>query len=268
MNRFIPLLLSLIGVLFTPAWATPLDGRAIMQKVKDRDTGNNAVMDMEMILIDAKGNRRQRLLRSYRRDAPDHPEDSQSILFFLEPANVKDTGFLTYDYDAPDRDDDQWLYLPALKKVKRIAAADKSGSFMGSDFSYADMSTPNLDDYRYEVMKEVEIDGHKAWQIKSTPLNEAEIVRTGYTQAVVFVRQDNFVVIRAVNWVRQGNKLKYMEIKSLEQIDGIWTGTEMVMSTKVGKVTEHASILRMRDVKYGQPLDDELFSQRRLSHGP
>ena len=61
-------------------------------------------------------------------------------MFFLSPADVKDTGFLTYDYDEEGRDDDQWLYLPALKKTKRIASGDKSGSFMGSDFTYADMT--------------------------------------------------------------------------------------------------------------------------------
>ncbi len=137
--------------------------RDIMQKVKDRDDGNNVVMDMNMTLIDADGDTRERLIRSFRRDDPVASKNTQSIMFFLGPANVKDTGFLTYDYDDGDRDDDQWLYLPALKKVKRIAAADKSGSFMGSDFTYADMSSPDLDDYDYELMKETVVDSHPVW---------------------------------------------------------------------------------------------------------
>lgn len=244
-----------------------MSGRDIMQKVKDRDNGNNAVMDMEMILIDSKGNKRERTIRSFTRDAKANPDDSESIMFFVAPANVENTGFLTYDYDDGDKDDDQWLYLPALKKVKRIAAADKSGSFMGSDFTYADMSSPDIDDYEYQVMKEVDINGHKTWQILSTPKTEEEVERTGYTKSVVFVRQDNFVVIRSVNWVKKGNKQKYMEVKELKQIDGIWTPTELVMTTKKGKETEHASILRMSDIKYNQPLDDDLFSQRRLTNG-
>lgn len=267
MTRFLLPLLALL--LFIPGvHAAELSAREIMQKVKDRDSGKTISMDIDMILVDAKGNQRQRQLRSYTREAPDNPDDSQSIMFFLAPANVKDTGFLTYDYDAADQDDDQWLYLPALKKVKRIAAADKSGSFMGSDFTYADMSSPSLDDYTYELMKVVEIDGHKAWQIKATPATEAEVVRTGYTQSVLFVRQDNFIPVRSVNWVKNGNKLKYMEIKKLERIDGIWTPLEMVMSTKSGRVTEHASVLRMSQVKYNEPLSDELFTQRQLSRGP
>lgn len=244
-----------------------LSGRDIMQKVKDRDDGENAVMDMQMVLINDSGDTRERHIRSFRRNAPDNPKDTQSIMFFLSPANVEDTGFLTYDYDDGSKDDDQWLYLPALKKVKRIAAADKSGSFMGSDFTYADMSSPDLDDYTYEVMKETEVDGHKVWQILSTPKTEDEIKRTGYSKSVSFIRQDNYVVVRAVNWLDKGGRLKFMEVKKLELIDGIWTPLEMVMTTKKGKHTEHASVLRWDDVKYNQPMDDDLFTQRRLSQG-
>jgi len=245
-----------------------MSAREIMQAVKDRNDGNNVVMDLDMILIDSKGNKRERSIRSYRRDAPDNPKDAQAIMFFLSPANVENTGFLTYDYDDGSKDDDQWLYLPALRKVKRIAAGDKSGSFMGTDFTYADMSSPDMDDYDYKVMKEVEVDGHKIWQVLSTPNNEAEIERTGYTKSVMFVRQDNYVVVRSVSWVRDGNKNKFMEVKELKEIDGIWTPLEITMTTRKGKETEHASVLRSRDVKYNQALDDDLFTQRRLSSGP
>ena len=74
-----------------------------------------------------------------------------------------DTGFLTYDYDDPVRDDDQWLYLPALKKTKRIATGDKSGSFMGSDFSYADLTSRELDRYDFRLMKQAEVNGVAVW---------------------------------------------------------------------------------------------------------
>ena len=267
MKRLATLLVILTAIGLGGPASAEMSAREIMQKVKDRDDGNNVVMDMDMILIDSKGNKRERTVRSFRRDAPGNPDDAQSIMFFLSPANVENTGFLTYDYDDGDKDDDQWLYLPALKKVKRIAAADKSGSFMGTDFTYADMSSPDLDDYEYKLMKEVEIDGHKAWQILSTPKTEEEIERTGYTKSVVFVRQDNFVVVRSVNWVKNGNKNKFMEVKKLEEVDGIWTPLEVVMTTKKGKETEHASILKSRNVQYNQDLADDLFTQRRLSNG-
>ena len=273
MHKQISQILNLTFILFaglmlaTTGMAAELTAREIMQKVKDRDTGNNSVSDLEMILIDSKGNQRVRKIRSYGRDSLSNPEDSESIMFFLSPADVKGTGFLTYDYDDSSKDDDQWLYLPALKKVKRIAASDKSSSFMGSDFTYADMSSPNIEDYDYKIMQETDVKGDKVWQIESIPKTEEEIERTGYTKSVIFVRKDNFVVIRGVNWVKKGDRLKYMDIKKLEQIDGIWVSTEVTMTTKKGKQTEHTSIIRSSNLKFNQQLEEDLFTQRRLSKG-
>jgi len=261
------LLLSLVLLCVPLAAMAEMSGRDIMEKVRDRNDGDNAVMDMKMILVDADGATRERRIRSFRRDAPDNPDDTQSIMFFLGPATVENTGFLTYDYDDGDKDDDQWLYLPALKKVKRIAAADKSGSFMGSDFTYADMSSPAIDDYRYEIMKETKVGEQPVWQILATPTDEDEIERTGYSKSVFFVRQDNYVIIRAVNWLADSPRMKFMEVRELEKVDGIWTPTEMVMTTKKGKKTEHASILRWKNIEYNEDLDEELFTQRRLQRG-
>ena len=135
------------------------------------------------------------------------------MMFFLSPADVKDTGFLTYDYDEADRDDDQWLYLPALKKTKRIASSDKSGSFMGSDFSYADMTERPLEKYEYQIVKEdAELDGHPVWIIQSTPVDDDEIDETGYTKSIQFVRKDNYVVVQAKIWVKKGKRNKYMKV--------------------------------------------------------
>ena len=247
-----------------PAGDTPLTGRQIMELVDARDTGDNNTQDMEMILIDKNGSRRERTIRALGRDVG---EDTQSIMFFLSPADVKDTGFLTYDFDDEEEDDDQWLYLPALKKTKRIASSDKSGSFMGSDFSYSDMTDRNLDRYDYTLMKEGEVGGHKIWQIEAIPNTEKEIKETGYTKSVSFVRQDNFVVIRAVSWVKKGKRLKYFDVKELERIDGIWIPTEMHMTTKKGKTTLHKTIIKAHDVRFNQDIDEDTFTVRKLEKG-
>jgi hypothetical protein len=239
-------------------------GREIMDRVDARDDGDNAVQDMEMVLIDKGGNQRVRKIRSYRKDKG---EDKQSIMFFLSPADVKDTGFLTYDYDGTEKDDDQWLYLPALKKTKRIASGDKSGSFMGSDFTYADMSERELDNYDYTLMKESDVNGVKVWQIEAIPNTEEEREETGYTKSVIFVRQDNDVVIRSVNWVKKGKRLKYMEVKKLELIDDIWVPTEMQMTTRKGKTTVHKTVIRSSNVRFNQDLAESHFSVRKLEKG-
>lgn len=239
--------------------------REIMEQVDQRDDGDNQTSNLEMILIDKRGKQRIRELQSSRKDKG---EDSYSLMFFMSPADVQDTGFLTYDYDDPDRDDDQWLYLPALKKTKRIAASNKSGSFMGSDFSYADMTDRPLEKYDYTLLQESEIDGHPVWVIQSIPIEEDEIDETGYTKSIQFVRKDNYVAIRAKIWLKKGKRNKYMEVKELTQIDGIWVTTLMTMTTKKGKQTLHKTVLRTSDIKFDQPLDFDDFSVRGLEAGP
>jgi hypothetical protein len=241
-----------------------MSARDIMQAVEDRDDGDNRVSDMQMVLIDKNGDERKRAIRSFDKDKG---EDKQRIMFFTSPADVEDTAFLTYDYDAYEKDDDQWLYLPALRKTKRIASSDKSGSFMGSDFNYADMTRKNLDAYDFKILKEDEVRSEKVWLIEALPKTREEIEETGYEKSIAFVRQDNFVVVRAVHWVNEGNKLKYQDVSGLEKIDGIWTITAMSMTTKKGKTTLHKTELYFDNVKYNQELSEQMFSVRRLEKG-
>lgn len=241
------------------------NAREIMQKVRDRDDGDNQTANIQMVLIDKRNKERVRDLRSFGKDKG---EDTYTMMFFLSPADVKDTGFLTYDYDDWQKDDDQWLYLPALKKSKRIASSNKSGSFMGSDFSYADMTERPLEKYDFTLVQEDEIDGHPVWVVQSVPIDKDEIEETGYTKSIQFVRQDNYVAIRSKIWLKKGKKNKYMQVKELEQIDGIWVPTLVTMTTKKGKQTEHKTILKTSDVKFDQPLDFDSFSVRGLEAGP
>jgi hypothetical protein len=268
--RFLTLLVVTI-VMGGAVSTTPADAadepkaREIMTRVDERDDGDDQTSNMQMVLIDKRGKQRIRDLSSFNKDVG---EDTHSMLFFLTPADVEDTGFLTYDYDDADRDDDQWLYLPALKKTKRIASSDKSGSFMGSDFSYADMTDRPLEKYEFKLLQEGDVDGHPVWVIESTPIDEEEIDETGYTKSIQFVRQDNDVVVRSKIWVKKGKRNKYMEVQELEQVDGIWIPTLVTMTTKNGKQTLHKTVLRTSNVKFNQELDLDDFSIRGLETGP
>ncbi len=249
----------------SPIRADDPKARTIMEQVDARDDGDNRVSDIEMTLIDKRGNKRIRRLRSYTKDKGD---DTYSMMFFLSPADVRDTGFLTYDYDDPERDDDQWLYLPALKKTKRIASSGKSGSFMGSDVSYADLTKRPIEKYDYTLLKETELDGHPVWVIQAVPNDDDEIKETGYLKSIQFIRKDNFVLVRSKIWLKKGRRNKYMEVKELAQIDGIWVPTLMTMTTKKGKQTQHKTILRTSNIRFGQPLEFDTFSVRGLESGP
>ena len=249
-------------VLLTPLFA--LTGEEIAQKVHDRDDGDNLTSKMKMILIDKNGHKRVRLLKTYNKDKG---EDTLKLMFFLTPADVKNTGFLTYDYEDSSKDDDQWLYLPELRKTKRIASSDKSSSFMGSDFTYSDMTSRNVDDYTYKIMKEPTIKGHKTWQMLVTPKTAKTIEETGYTKSIVFVRQDNFVIVQALNYIKIGKKLKYMMVTGLEKVDGIWTTTKIQMVTKKGKKTLHKTVFEFSDIKYNQDLEESFFTTRTIEKG-
>jgi len=253
------------GTTMFPEKVFALNGREIMEKVNARDTGDRSITEMEMILIDKKGKKRVRKLKTF---GLEKGKDSLSLMFFLSPADVRNTGFLTFDYDESGKDDDQWLFLPALRKTKRIAVGDKSGSFMGSDLNYSDMTSPDLNLYEYTLMKETKVKGQKVWQIKSVPKTKAEAEKSGYSKSVVFIRQDNYVMIRGVRWVYKKKRNKYLDVRKLEKIDGIWVSTEMHVTTKSGKKTLHKTILKQKNVHFNQDeVNEDLFSIRRLEKG-
>ncbi|MDE0532230.1 MAG: outer membrane lipoprotein-sorting protein [Albidovulum sp.] len=239
-------------------------GLEIMRQVNARDDGDNRIAQISMTLIDRNGHQRQRQLVSYNKD---RGRAVLQLLFFLDPPNVRNTGFLTYDYQDPGRDNDQWLYLPELYKTKRIAGSDKSQSFMGSDFSYADLNRQVLDEWKFKLLGERDVRGNKAWLVEATPVSEDVEQRYGYSKSVLFVRSDLNMVVRAVHWLAGGNRLKYLDIVNLQKIDGIWTATELDMRTVQAKETLHRTVMKFRNVRYNQNLDESIFTQRRLEKG-
>lgn len=253
------------GVFVLPKKVLALTGREVMEKVNARDTGDRSITEMEMILINKKGKKRVRKLKTF---GLEKGKKSLSLMFFLSPADVRNTGFLTFDYDESGKDDDQWLFLPALRKTKRIAAGDKSSSFMGSDLNYSDMTSPDLDLYDYTLMKETEVKGQKVWQIKAVPKTKAEAKKSGYSKSVVFIRQDNYVMIRGVRWVHKKKRNKYLDVRKLDKIDGIWVSTEMHVTTKSGKKILHKTIMKQKNIHFNQDeVNEDLFSIRRLEKG-
>lgn len=254
-----------LTLLFTwPVQAAELTAKEIMRQANDRDDGDNRVSDMTMTLIDKRGSKRVRKIHSFDKDKG---KDKRRVTFFLSPADVKNTAFLNYDYDDDAKDDDQWLYLPALRKSKRIASSDKSGSFMGSDFNYSDMTRRNLEASNFKILKEGEVRGRKAWMIEAVPKNREEIDETGYKKSIYFIDQESYVILRAVHWTDEGNKLKYLDVPGLEKIDGIWTMTRMTMTTKKGKATLHKTELNFSNIKYNQDLSEDIFTVRRIEKG-
>jgi outer membrane lipoprotein-sorting protein len=257
------ILLLVFVLLSTTLLADDPKARAIMEKVDARDDGQSIEQDMYMILIDKNKKKRIRDIKFYSKD---FGLDEYKVMFFKSPADVKNTGFLTYDYKDSAKDDDQWLYLPALKKVKRIPTNDKSSSFMGSDFSYFDLTDIDLQDYDFKLLKQSKVRGKDVWVIEALPRNEKVIKESGYVRSIGLVRKDNYMVVRSIAFLKNGKK-KYLDITKLHKQDGIWVADEMTMTTKKSKRFLHKTILQFKNIEINKELSDSLFTSRRLEKG-
>lgn len=241
-----------------------LDGSEIMRHVYARAVGDTVVGTVEMILVGSDGKQRVRKMKTFIKR---YGEQTKRIVFFLAPSDVRGTALLTHDYSSTDKVDEQWIYLPALHKTKRISAGNRSGSFMGSDFSYGDMTQKALESYSYQLLKEQKLGQHAVWVIEAVPKDEETIDLYGYTKSLLIIRQDNFVIIRAVHWLKNKNTLKYNEVTRLDKIDNIWVPMEVQAKTVKNGKTVHQTLLRNTDIEVNKPVEDELFTKRRLEQG-
>ena len=264
MARYFSLLILL--VLCRPAWA--IDAYSIMKAWDERDTGNSSEGVSKMILIDKKDRQRVRDMKQF---SLDQDGIDKSIIFFLEPSDVKGTAYLSYDYDDDSQDDDSWLYLPALKKVNRVAASDKSGSFMGSDFTYSDINGTNIEWYDYTIIKDSDmVDGAECWVIESTPKPEfADKVseETGYAKSQLWIRKDNYVQVQAKIWEEKQDRIKYFSAKDVKLIDGIWTATKLQMIATRNGQKQHASVIDISDIKYNTDVSSDMFTTQAMERG-
>ncbi len=207
-------------------------------------------------------------MKGYRKD---YGKDTKSINFFLSPADVRNTSFLSFDWDDDNKEDDNWLYLPALRKVKRISSGNKKDSFMGSDFSYSDMNGLKLSEWDFKFLKKnVKVKGQDCWVIQALPkkaMKKKVINETGYLKSISWVRKDIFVTVKSKLYVKKKKKIKYFVADELEKIQGIWTSKKLSMTTTRSKRMEHKTILLFDKFKYNEGVDDSMFTTQRMERG-
>ncbi len=245
-----------------------LTASQVMEKMDERDNGITRTSDITMILVNK--NKQQRI-RKIKNISKDYGKDTKGVIFFLSPADVKNTAYMSFDFDDNNKEDDSWLYLPALKKVKRIASSDKSGAFMGSDFSYSDINGITIKDWDYTFIKEsFLVDGIDTWVVQGLPKADKKnkiLDETGYLKSLTWVRKDNFMLVKAKYWVKKGRKIKYLKVEEIKKTDNIWTPYKMTMTTTVKGKIEHTSLLKFSNVKYNTEIDDSYFTTRNMERG-
>ncbi len=242
-----------------------LSPKQIMDKASDLDMGDNASSHMTMTVVNPKGDERINELVSFRKKFGLNNSETRSIMFYVFPLTMRNVGYFSIDYKDAEKTDQHWMYTPTIQKMRRIGS--KRLAIMSSDFSYADMSIHNAGDYVYGAMKEELLDGQKVWVIEGIPTDKDDEDDDGYAKSIFYVRQDNYIVVRSINFLKRGNKIKQMDVADISQIGGIWVLGQVTMVTRKDGVELSRTVMKSSDVKFNQKFDDNFFSDRQLTRG-
>jgi hypothetical protein len=269
LNRATGLLVALILSLPVMAAETStISAKDIMQKVSTAERGDNMSTEVAMTILDEKGNKRESNLKVYSKEFGGNNDETRTVMFFVFPHTYKNIGFLTIDFDDAAKEDKRWIYVPTTHKTKQIEAKDKRGAFMNSDFSYADLSVQRVDNCNFKLIKEDVVDGQKVWVIEGTPQASEEMDDNGYAKSVYTVRQDDFMLIKAIHALQDGNRVKTLNVVKAEKIEGHWVPTEVSMETqRNGRFISKTTML-MTNTKFDNHFDSNFFDVGQLTRGP
>jgi uncharacterized protein len=242
----------------------PLSADQIVAAVNERDEGKQVTRTLIMNLTDRRGKIRSRTTINYRKQ---YEGEVRTVLFFLGPANIRDTAFLIWDYKEYGQEDDQWLYLPALRKVRRVSAGHRGDYFFGTDFTYEDLKLDGkLEplDYRFTLLGGVQVAGVEHYHLEAVPKTADIAEELGYSRNEIWVNAENWLVTKAVFWDTKGNLLKTLNVDEIKLIDKIWSKQRM---TIVNHQTGHSSDFVFSAVDYSTPVTDDMFSKSTLQRG-
>jgi outer membrane lipoprotein-sorting protein len=251
------LLLILLVFLALPAAAeTPEEkGLAIAREVDARDKGwGDFQAAMSMLLKNRHGEESQRQMRVKGLEVED--DGDKSLIVFDQPRDVKGTALLTFSHKV--KDDDQWLYLPALKRVKRIASRNKSGPFMGSEFAFEDLASQEVEKYTYKFIRDDELDGKPVFVMERYPVSKY----SGYTRQLTWVDKERYIPLKIEFYDRKNALLKVLVFRGYKQyLDKFWRADEMFMDNKQ---TGKSTLLTWKDYKFRTGLKDSDFTRNSL----
>ncbi len=251
--------LALITIIALGQVFGQMTAREIMIKVDNQPEPKSMVATTDMTLISVKRGKvkeRLRKITRFQRNYSVGVFESKSLIRFQHPADVKGTGFLMWEYSG-DKDDDQWLYLPALGKVKRIAARDKGENFMGSDFTYEDIGGRDLDDDHFTLLGEEILNDNDCFKIDAVPV-EGE---SSYHRRISWIDKRKWLALKVEFYDKKNRLMKIMTLDELRKDGPYWSVLKMRMENVQ---TGHKTIMVMSDIKYDAGIRDDYFTERFL----
>ena len=252
---FIALVFAAINPLTSSAQTPEEKGLEIAQEADRRDLGfGDTSSQMTMTLRNRQGQESIRKIRNQTLEV--EGDGDKSKIIFDEPRDVQGTAFLNYTHKSGP--DDQWLYMPALKRVKRIASNNKSGPFMGSEFAFEDISSDEVEKYTYKYIGDEDIDGVAHFKLERIPVDP----KSGYTKQIVWYDQAEYRPIKVEYYDRKEALLKTLTYHEYTQyVDKFWRAHRMEMQNhQTGKSTT----LEFSDIKFQTGLTDREFEQASL----
>lgn len=252
------ILLTLVMALFwgqAYALTDEEKGLEIAQEADRRDTGfGDTKAEMRMILRNRNGDETVRKLRIQTLEVIG--DGDKSLIVFNSPRDVKGTAFLSFTHALDP--DDQWLYLPALKRVKRISSSNKSGPFLGSEYAFEDLTSFEVPKYKYKYLRDEAVDGKECFVLELYPQYE----HSGYTRQITWMDKERYIPLKTEYYDRKNALLKTQEFKEYQQyLDQYWRADEMLMTNhQNGKST----VLYWEDYRFGNGLKDRDFDRNTL----
>lgn len=220
--------------------------------------GNDFKAKVHMRLISKEGKERIRDLTMLRKDIQEGG-DQKYFIYFSRPADVRNMTFMVVKY--PQKDDDRWLYIPAIKMVRRIAANDKQSSFVGSDFTYEDVSGRDIEEDDYTLQKEETLSGKECFVIESAPKSEKS---AKWSKKISWIDKQSFIPLKEEYYDKRGDLWKVFTAE-VKEIQGFPT---IMKRTMENKQNGHRTEVTFTEVKYNMGLPSALFSERSLRRAP
>ncbi len=265
-SKSINIFICLIGLILlcsgaSLALAGPT-GEEVMLKLDQRDEGQDQVSRSLQILINRRGQERKRssiyIKKNYKGQ---EGFDTKTVIFILSPPQVKGTAFMSWSYLQDDKDDDQWLYLPALRKVRRLSASEKEDSFMGTDFTYDDMGDRKVEEDLHKLLRSETLDGKECYVVESVPKKKGYM----YSKKETWVVRDEWIPLRVEYYDRKKRHLKTLTYGGWKELKGVWVVGRMEMANHQ---TKHRTVLTMSDTVVNAGVDENTFRERALKKGP
>ncbi len=238
-------------------YAQDLTGLEVIQNVYNRPTGNDMTGNLIMTIENSRGNQRVRKIKQYVKTVKG---GEKKIMFFLSPADVKNTSFMTWSYDEKGKSDDQWIYLPALKKVKRISSDSKGDYFMGSDFTYDDLGDRHPSDDNHTILREEVIDGKETIVIESVPKDEEYM----YSRTVTWVIKDSWIGLKKEFYDEDDELLKILTVEGEKSFGDVIILTKVKMNNVQ---RNQFTIMEFSDVQIDTGIPNNKFTERMMKRG-